>query len=108
MRSHIGEEDWFSINNEKVDEAAKQGARGFSNLFAAAEELIREPPMSEDLPTQPWSVLSELCTRVMADCLPTSSALSSIFAHCTSGVGQTTGSPIRASNFVSAVPRHGA
>ena len=72
VRSHTGEEDWFSINNEKVDEAAKQGARGFTNFFAAAEELIREPPMSEDLPTQPWSVLSELCTRVMADCLPTS------------------------------------
>ena len=70
VKSHTGQTDFWSLNNDIVDAAAKSGAQREVHLFEGAVELIQEPPPLPELPAKPWPELANLCNKVMEECLP--------------------------------------
>ena len=70
VKSHTGHQDFWSLNNDIVDSAAKDGATGKLQLFEGASTLIHEPPPLPTMPTMPWPELAGLCKTVMDECIP--------------------------------------
>ena len=70
VRSHAGQEDWWSVNNEVVDVAAKHGAQGQVQLFADAIQLLRAPPPLPEIPAKSWPELASLGHDALQACLP--------------------------------------
>ena len=71
VAAHTNLQDWWSINNEAADTAAKKGATGQNNLQDWMHTGVQNTPTLPPLPHIAWPQLSQLCQEVIQQCIPT-------------------------------------